>query len=140
MDGGGVSYVGYTASNGRRVKRAAVALLVLSISGLPAVGVLCDVVCAPPAASTSAGPCHGHDTSQQRRLDAAGHHCDHIQGFVPFVPRLTSDGPMLQLPVEATVPAIARNVGAVRLVSHHTASPPGDSSLLHAFRTLRLRI
>jgi hypothetical protein len=118
------------------VTRAAVALLVLSMSGLPAVRLLCDVLCTPAATSTHSVPCHGQ-TSQQPRLAVGGHHCDHSQNVVSVVIRSTSGS--VTLPA-ANIVASARVAEPLRLPRSSAASPPGDSSLLQSFRTISLRI
>lgn len=119
--------------------RTLAALIVLAMSGVPAVVIVCDALCAPEAATPIAS-CHGSDVaSAGTRLMPAGHSCSHAQGLVPFVTHVRTGGtafvyvapiPGSANPIALTVPVIARP----------TPSPPGKTSLLYALRALTLRI
>lgn len=114
--------VGYTASDIlRAMRRTAVFVILLSLSGTPAMGIVCDVLCASEARQNATGSCHSDASGGPATRIAAGHVCDHAVSLAPFV---LDAGAVAFAPTTLPVPSTIK-AGAPALTATHSLTPPG---------------
>lgn len=78
---------GYTASYGH-MNRVLTLLIVLVLSGVPAITSLCNAWCVEPASPATAG-CHEHSTGPEpghRMGSSRSHQCDHLPAIGALAP------------------------------------------------------
>ena len=128
--------VGYTASHTlRAMRRTAVFVILLSLSGTPALGIVCDVLCAAEAHQKATGACHGDASGGPATRVAADHSCDHAVSLAPFV----LDGGAVAfaptaLPVPPTIKAGAPVLTAVQSLAPHGGRVPSVPRLASVLR------
>lgn len=105
------------------MRRSAIFIILLCLSGTPALGIVCSVLCASEARQKATGSCHHGDVSggPAARI-AAGQSCEHSVGLAPFV--LDAGRAAAFAPSALPRPA-ALQVCAPVLTAMHRLAPPG---------------
>jgi hypothetical protein len=67
------------------VVRATVFVAVLTLTGLPAASLMCNLFCAEHAATEAPEHCHQSESAEGIQIGHAGHVCDHVTVSEPFV-------------------------------------------------------
>lgn len=100
--------------------RAVGLAIVLSLSGAPAVGVVCGFLCSQNASSTADhSGCRDDQSGSPGARIARVHDCDHLTPVNPFLLRASQSAPTLQV-------TTADVSGVLRASSEHSFALSGD--------------